>query len=662
MKRIISILVAICATAFAQPTTPINNARITGTSIASSSSAGTLLGPVLSISALEALPVTSLTTGVSISVLGYYAVNDGGGGSYTYTTSSSATVNHGTVCSTPSGGTTRWLLNYIGPVSLRQFGAKGNGSFDDTTFVRAALIACNEVYAPAGTYLCTAVIDFKSNNTLTGDGTSTIFSFVPTSAPSDRMFRIDSTVSGLRAVSGAIAIGATTFTAASAGSTSDLVAGDWLQVYETDHVSGSPDDICNIDWVQVKSISSATITVVAPFRTAFTGTHVTYGFARVSPLIQNVRLYNFSILVSDVVNSPIGLNVGNCRHVSIDNVKVQGPTTSAPPAIFTYRASDCAIDRCQFINCRPDFASTVDFKLTNSFVGTESTVSPSSSGVTVETGMGWFTITNNTLLNSANIGWNFQLAGHDGQFANNTVSYVTSPSSNLGTGLTLAGFQRVNIIGNVLIGGQNNGATTGNIGVSTSDITNFVGANIPSSGNVVAGNSVVNFLNLYSIDSSDTLADFSGGFINGPFYGTTKGVITNASAAAGYVGELIISTVASGSSVSLGTGVASDVTSVSLTAGCWDIDGVIYFQPSASTVISWIGGAASTTSAAGVGNDGTGSLGIVGSNPATIDFGFIIPKLRVQINSTSPVYLTAESAFSVSTMKAYGRIRATRIR
>jgi hypothetical protein len=126
-------------------------ANITG-NISGTAPAGTLTGTALAsnvvvkyevatIAALKAISVTAMTTNAGVNVLGYYAAGDGGGGVYYYDSTSSATDNGGTVIA-PTVGSGRWLLNYKNVVSVKQFGAKGDGVTNDTTCVQNALNLC----------------------------------------------------------------------------------------------------------------------------------------------------------------------------------------------------------------------------------------------------------------------------------------------------------------------------------------------------------------------------------------------------------------------------------------------------------------------------------------------------------------------------------------
>ena len=65
------------------------------------------------------------------------------------------------------------------PVNVRAFGAKGNGTTDDTAAIQAALTAAfnaggGEVHVPAGTYRITAPLIVRSNTTFSGEGPCSI--------------------------------------------------------------------------------------------------------------------------------------------------------------------------------------------------------------------------------------------------------------------------------------------------------------------------------------------------------------------------------------------------------------------------------------------------------------------------------------------------------
>lgn len=149
-------------------------------------------------------------------------------------------------------------------------------------------------------------------------------------------------------------------------------------------------------------------------------------------------------------------------------------------------------------------------------------------------------------------------------------------------------------------------------------------------------------------------------------FSTTTGIVgttTNDDAAAGSVGQLISSVIASGSAVSLTTATNADVTSISLTAGDWDVWGNISFIPSGATNItdgrSWI----SVTSVT-IPDSSLYSLVTYGPAGAVVafPFGSTPPSFRLSLSGTTTVYLSVRAGFTVSTLTGCGGIYARRVR
>ena len=152
-------------------------------------------------------------------------------------------------------------------------------------------------------------------------------------------------------------------------------------------------------------------------------------------------------------------------------------------------------------------------------------------------------------------------------------------------------------------------------------------------------------------------------------FSSTSGIIgttTNDAAAAGSVGEYKVASVLIASAISLTTNTEADVTSLSLTAGDWDVWGSVIYVPTSTTVfarvISWINNSAATFPAGDLANrvilQGFPSA-TWGANPNT---GYAIPSQRFSLSGTASVYLSAFATFSVSTCTAYGYIHARRVR
>jgi hypothetical protein len=148
------------------------------------------------------------------------------------------------------------------------------------------------------------------------------------------------------------------------------------------------------------------------------------------------------------------------------------------------------------------------------------------------------------------------------------------------------------------------------------------------------------------------------------FSASGKGIVgtaTNDSADALNVGEVVMSSITSPTNYPA-TGTFGDLTSISLTAGDWDIAAVTQ-QTTPGTMTGETRLGISTTS----GNSATGLT--IGYNrltfpnaTATADSGASIPMYRLQLSSTTTVYLKFFTEYTAGTPKALGTIIARRRR
>jgi len=119
-----------------------------------------------------------------------------------------------------------------------------------------------------------------------------------------------------------------------------------------------------------------------------------------------------------------------------------------------------------------------------------------------------------------------------------------------------------------------------------------------------------------------------------------------------------------GSAVSLTTNTQANVTSLSLGPGDWDVSGVISFKGGATTVLSYLIGSLSSTSAT---LDQTAHRYSILS-PRSDSFNqaseasYAIGPSRFSLTATTTVYLVAMAGFTTSTCLAYGGINARRIK
>jgi hypothetical protein len=145
--------------------------------------------------------------------------------------------------------------------------------------------------------------------------------------------------------------------------------------------------------------------------------------------------------------------------------------------------------------------------------------------------------------------------------------------------------------------------------------------------------------------------------------GQLPGEPSTGSAAAGKVGEFSSNTCAL---ASITTGTQTNCSAgLSLTAGDWDVQAVIYYTPAASTNMADMYCSVSLTSAV---------LDQTTFNYVRMTFGAgivpgagvintaLCPTRRVSVSTTTPVFAVAFVDFTVSTMQFSGGIRARRVR
>lgn len=139
-----------------------------------------------------------------------------------------------------------------------------------------------------------------------------------------------------------------------------------------------------------------------------------------------------------------------------------------------------------------------------------------------------------------------------------------------------------------------------------------------------------------------------------------RGTTTNDDATAGGIGEYTSSLVASGSATALTSTVAKNITSISLTAGDWDVEGSINYTLTAASVTQKQGGLSSTS--ATLPTDGTEVYNGVQSTLLTDLDGQALPRKRFSLSGTTSVYLVAKATFAAGSVSVFGAINARRAR
>lgn len=140
--------------------------------------------------------------------------------------------------------------------------------------------------------------------------------------------------------------------------------------------------------------------------------------------------------------------------------------------------------------------------------------------------------------------------------------------------------------------------------------------------------------------------------------GGIVGTTTNDNANAGSVGEYVTATV---TNVTLTNASYIDIATISLSAGDWDVTGVIAFNPAGSTVIQAM--LAGINTVANTAPSFPNQTQLNGLNLTAGSANFITaPLVRESLASTTTLRLGAQCNFTTSTCTASGMIRARRIR
>lgn len=148
------------------------------------------------VDSIAALRTISKTTYTRAFVTGYYAAGDGGGGAYWYDpTDTTSADNGGTIIVASDGG--RWKLTSTSVVTLKQFGAKGDGTTDDTSAFNAALSVITSILRiPAGKYKISSAITVANSFGLTIEGDGASVQFPGTTYENNSVLIFDSAAAG----------------------------------------------------------------------------------------------------------------------------------------------------------------------------------------------------------------------------------------------------------------------------------------------------------------------------------------------------------------------------------------------------------------------------------------------------------------------------------
>lgn len=393
----------------------------------------------------------------------------------------------------------------------------------------------NVTFMASNTATTIAITNANVNSgALNGNGTVI---FAPygtlTSGVNDRWLYVSSIRSnGIQIAAGAIAKGATSFTAQNASDVSTWKKGDTVIVHEKDSGLG---DFVYSEAMQVSSVSGTTVNVIAPFNTAFpnarafnnSGTPANciatspcgLSAEKINPIIQNVILSDFTLIipaVTDGTNLSVGIVTTATKNVTIQRISCQNASQNCTSH---YLDTGLVYENNHMTSqVQNEFAAQGSPVITGNHFNTETVYGalfnyaiPNGGGVNVDIGTGYATVTGNTFGTSHLSGSPcFDANGgvHNSSFVGNTCGII-----NAANGITVTGSYNNVFVGNTLAGGI--GAA---VGIAMADSTGYT-VNINSDKNAAISNyvdsSIPTSYNLTGANQTDRATDLVSGNIYG---------------------------------------------------------------------------------------------------------------------------------------------------
>lgn len=138
------------------------------------------------------------------------------------------------------------------------------------------------------------------------------------------------------------------------------------------------------------------------------------------------------------------------------------------------------------------------------------------------------------------------------------------------------------------------------------------------------------------------------------------GTTTNNNANAGSVGEEIESVITAGAAVALTSNVVTNITSIPLGAGDWDVSANLCMFIGIGTTLVTVSGVTSSSSGTISLSDPYLFYNIIYGGP--LNFGHPISLQRYKLAGATTIYLITQTVFSGGTCGGYGALRARRVR
>lgn len=141
--------------------------------------------------------------------------------------------------------------------------------------------------------------------------------------------------------------------------------------------------------------------------------------------------------------------------------------------------------------------------------------------------------------------------------------------------------------------------------------------------------------------------------------GAASGITQGTAPSAGFIGEQIRSTVASGSAISVSNNTPTNITNIALTAGIWDVSCICDYSNAAITGTNFT--VSISTISATRATDGDSQVQTPTAPTSGSILSLTIPSYRLTLSTNTTVYLVAYALYTVGSLTAFGRISATRV-
>lgn len=525
-------------------------------------------------------------------------------------------------------------LPYVTP---EDYGAVGDGSTNDATAIQSAISSGFPVYFSQKNYRITTALTVPSNTRLIGSGAGSIIS-VTTNITCLALQGNQISISGLTfqgndgnsSQIGISIIGNGAFTLERWGITvTDCRAFDMGTGFYTNNIVGSGGATNHQGGVQFSNCIASSCVLQGFFMDA-RGEYNSMSNCNAYTCGTGVRFIggNNTYTGGQITDCTTGLIIAagtNDGHGVISGVKINHNTTNVNISGLT---NGFTISNCEFFSGNITVGTSVGVRFIGCDFGLVTTV----------------TSTNNTtalefICNRFLTAPTFSATGTNPTGFGNTMESGTFPSN----------------FANFNFNGTNALVTTSAV-VKRMAITNNAS---PANGQIPIGNGTD--YTVANITGSNGVAVTNGaGTIALAATSSIPGTTTNDNATAGNVGEYVESKVASGSAVSLTTATSTNITSISLTAGDWDVTGNINYIGASATITGKISGISSTS--ATLPTDGTEVYSGVNVTLLNNTDGTTLATKRISISGTTTVYLVGQTTFSAGTVTAFGYISARRVR